>query len=92
VHRHRPAARLRPLQLGRQATALNQGEVGFRAVGGIGPDLAGRVRRIEDRAELAAIVRRGVGDGEAPDQTVLPGTVRNFVCGRAMNIVRPWPV
>ena len=48
------------LELWPQAAALEQGQVGRRAVGGIGPHIAGGVVVIKHRTELAAIMRRRV--------------------------------
>src|SRR5262249_22260569 len=71
VRQHFPASRLFPLKLRRQAAALEQGQIGRRTVGGIGPHLTGRVVAIEHRAELAALMCRRVGDSVAPQKAVL---------------------
>jgi hypothetical protein len=68
VHRHLFAARLFALELRFETAALEQHQVGRRAVGDVGPDIADGVVAVEHRAELAAIIGRGVGDGVAPQK------------------------
>ena len=70
VRRHRLAAGLFALELRPQPTALEECQVGGRAVGGIGPHIAGGVVAIEHRAELAAVISRRVGDAVAAQKTV----------------------
>ena len=59
------------MELRPQPTALEQCQVGGRAVGGIGPHIAGGVVAIEHRAELAAVISCRVGNDIAPQETVL---------------------
>ena len=47
------------------------GFVGLRAVGGVGPDVARRVGRIEDVGQLRPVMGGRAGDGEAADEAVL---------------------
>jgi len=70
VGRHRLAARLGALELGRQAAAVEEPQIGLGAVGGIGPDTARQIVAVEDLAELSAAMGRRMGHGEAPHQAV----------------------
>jgi hypothetical protein len=54
-----------------EAATLEQGEVGGRAVGGIGPHIAGGVIAVEHRAALAAVMRCRVRHAIAPQKAVL---------------------
>jgi hypothetical protein len=65
MRRHRLAAGLLALELRPQPTALEEGQVGGRAVGGGGPHRAGGVVPIKRGAELTAVVSRRMGDGVA---------------------------
>jgi hypothetical protein len=65
VRRHRRAAGLFALELRRQPAAVEPGQVGRRAVGGVGPDITGGVVAVEHRAELAAVVSRRMRDAVA---------------------------
>ena len=58
------------LELRLQTAALEQGQIGRRTIGGVGPHIAGGVVAIEHRAELAAVIGRRVGDGVAPHKAV----------------------
>ena len=71
MRRHLLAPRLFALELRLQPAAVEQGQVGRRAVGGVGPHLAGGVVAIEHGAELTAVVSRRVGDGVAAHKAVL---------------------
>jgi hypothetical protein len=70
VRRHPLASGFFALELRLQTMALEQGQVGRRMIGGVGPHLARSVVAVEHRAELAAVISRRVGDGVAPQQTV----------------------
>ena len=61
--RHWSASRLFPLELRLQPTAVEQRQIGRRAVGGVGPHLAGGIVAVEHGAELAAVIRCRMGDG-----------------------------
>ena len=71
VRRHLASSGLLALELRLEAAALEQGQVRRRAIGGIGPHIAGGVVAIEHRAELAAVICRRMGDGIAPQKAVL---------------------
>lgn len=68
VRRHRPAARLGTLELRHQRALLQQRQLRLAAMGGIRSHVAGGVGGIERGGELAAVVPRRVGDGEAADE------------------------
>lgn len=68
--RHRPSAWLGALELGHEAAPVERFHIGPAAMGGVGPDPAGRVVRIEHRAELAAVVPRRMRDAETADEAV----------------------
>jgi hypothetical protein len=53
-----------------QAAVLEQGQIGRRAVGRVGPHIAGGVVVIKHRTELAAIMRRRVRHTVAPKKAV----------------------
>lgn len=56
VYGHRLAPGLGPLELRDETPAVEQAQIGGRAVGGIGPHPARQVVRIEQPAELAAVM------------------------------------
>jgi hypothetical protein len=62
-----------PSEVDLRASALlgQMGFVGLRAVGGIGPDVARRVGRIEDVGQLRPVLGGCAEDGEAADEPVL---------------------
>jgi hypothetical protein len=64
--RHLLASGLLALKLCPQTAALEETQIGRRAVGGIGPYIAGGVVAIEHCAELAAVMRRRVRYTVAP--------------------------
>jgi hypothetical protein len=70
VRRHLLASGFFALELRLQTMALEQGQIGRRTIGGVGPHLARSVVAVEHRAELAAVISRRVGDGVAPQETV----------------------
>ena len=66
VVRHLLAPGLFALELRPETAALEQGQVGRRAVGGVGPHITGGVVTIEHRAELAAVIGGRIGYRVAP--------------------------
>jgi hypothetical protein len=59
----------RPRGLARWNCAQRR-QIGLAAVGGIHPDVARGVRTTQHGGELAAVVPRGMRDGEAADEAV----------------------
>src|SRR5262245_18185636 len=66
VVRHHLAPGLIALELRPETAALEQGQVGRRAVGGVGPYITGGVVTIEHLAELAAVIGGRIGYRVAP--------------------------
>ena len=82
VRRHRSSARLGALELRDEASPSKQPQVGLAAIGGVCPDNAGSLVGIEQSRKLAAMAR-GVGCGEAANETV--GAVYTEVVLKARN-------
>jgi hypothetical protein len=58
VRRHLFASGFLALELRLEAAALKQDQIGGRAIGGVGSDIAGGVVTIEHCGELATVISR----------------------------------
>jgi hypothetical protein len=68
------------VELQLEATAIEQGQIGRRAVGGVSQHLAGSIVAIGHGAELATVMRGGVRDAAASQKSVLAVMSAWFLC------------
>ena len=81
--RHRLAARLAEVDLRELSLARQHLLVALGTIGGIGPNRAGGVLRIDEAGELTTVIGGGIGDAPLADQPVPP-------VGRDMVLIAEW--